>query len=1042
MADEIGNPKLRAEFDSRALLQGAKDAGAKLKTTFEESNRNVEAIQRKATQRIQGLISRLNAEKPRRQMFELGQAVQHMGGMAKLSEGQVSRLTAQVNRLAAAGAKVPASLAGLTGGSKLGAAFASLTTGGGISGALSALGPSGVIAAGGLGVATVAAVKMANAVKALAAQAEEWQNVAEATGIGVVSVQKLGDYLEDAGFQAGDLTLIMKKLQNEIATGGKEFERYGISLSEIRKLAPEEQLRALAAAVMAIEDPTNRAAAATEFFGRTGAAKLGALAGIAKGAYEALDALTVKQVSDLKQVDDALDQAGRAWTNWSKRALLAMISVASGDSAKRAPVELGGKRYKPNMSIAAFNALTDPANNRFLDTSPLTLPDDPVAAARRKEQQVELDKALSGQRDKQKEIADLLEKQYASARKLAFEILKASQAKYPGMTSTLGGVGTLPGARSLGMGAMVGAQNYGFGLDSKGFVTFGNEAEEAARQAAEGAEKLEKAARKTETFFEGLSSGLALLGGALGAAMDNVLSVIRNVAGSFKGFGAKDPVTGKSIMSGTDKFNVIAGAAGQVGSLVGGTGGSILTGAAGGAMSGAAVGSLFGPAGAIIGGVVGGLAGAVGGYFAGRKAKKEAEEVAALIGTNFSTAQLAALKATAKSLGKDWRKYLQEEMQRAQDLEIAQAKRQNLEQGLGAARTAAESLMARMGEGGLPEALTAALQAIIGKVAAALLKSGLGILDPRLSGSAAFTGAQGMAGDVAGALGGMRQAGMMDAALSAAGGAAAGEIQKQAVEAALAAGLSPEEAAKAGSAAIAPLLREQLNASLQSGQKLDENTQALLDEAKKNGIDILADPVLESLDVQKKQLEALYDIRDKRQQENSAGKQSGPPQDRTQMPSGRPPTGAAKGIGPFISKSEGLIHYHKDELIWVLPASMRKGGIIHAAKGLYDDGEGGRGGRDPGGRSGGGSDATGGDASTGGPSRVVAEMVAQLAPILAKARPVTLNTTIAPTYNEDPTSSKERREDLRRFEHENLKRILRSRDPETVYLIRRALDMG
>jgi hypothetical protein len=69
-------------------------------------------------------------------------------------------------------------------------------------------------------------------------------------------------------------------------------------------------------------------------------------------------------------------------------------------------------------------------------------------------------------------------------------------------------------------------------------------------------------------------------------------------------------------------------------------------------------------------------------------------------------------------------------------------------------------------------------------------------------------------------------------------------------------------------------------------------------------------------------------------------------------------------------------------------------------------------------------------------------MLAKLGPIIAASRPVNVTTTIAPTYVEDPTSSKERREDLRRFEHDNLKRILRSRDPETVYLIRRALDMG
>ena len=44
----------------------------------------------------------------------------------------------------------------------------------------------------------------------------------------------------------------------------------------------------------------------------------------------------------------------------------------------------------------------------------------------------------------------------------------------------------------------------------------------------------------------------------------------------------------------------------------------------------------------------------------------------------------------------------------------------------------------------------------------------------------------------------------------------------------------------------APLttLREQLNAAMASGQELDENTKALIEEARKNGIEIIADPMV------------------------------------------------------------------------------------------------------------------------------------------------------------------------------------------------------
>jgi hypothetical protein len=378
-------------------------------------------------------------------------------------------------------------------------------------------------------------------------------------------------------------------------------------------------------------------------------------------------------------------------------------------------------------------------------------------------------------------------------------------------------------------------------------------------------------------------------------------------------------------------------------------------------------------------GVVGGIVGGIKGFLSGRRDKKDAAEASKILGTNVSKDAIKQIKEEAKQQGKDWREYLKERKAADEKARAVEA-RQKLERGLGTAKQGAESLMDRLAAGGLSAGLTDALQKIIGKVGEALLRNGLGILDSRLKESEQFQGAQGAAVDIAQVLTGMREAGLIDEGLLAAGGAAAGELQKQATAAALEKGLSPEDAARAGSAAIAPLLREQLNASVQSGKELDETTKQLLEEAKANGIEILADPAIESLDVQRKQLDVLHDIA---RQGISGG--------------GEGAIHAAKGLGPVKMPNMGgglgpLIQTHPDELALILPAHMaRRGGLMHAAKGVFDDVEDRRGGGWSGPGTGGGGT---GDATTPTGGEGAAAELAEAISELAQAQPIQIN---APT---------------------------------------------
>ena len=122
--------------------------------------------------------------------------------------------------------------------------------------------------------------------------------------------------------------------------------------------------------------------------------------------------------------------------------------------------------------------------------------------------------------------------------------------------------------------------------------------------------------------WEGALTGIALLAGALGGTLGNVLQVVENIGQGFKEWNSEGTTA-------TDKFNMVASAVGQVGGLIGEkhkkTGGAI-QGAAGGAMTGAAIGSIIPGIGTVVGGVVGGIVGGVAGWLKGKKEQEEALE--------------------------------------------------------------------------------------------------------------------------------------------------------------------------------------------------------------------------------------------------------------------------------------------------------------------------------------------------------------------------------------------------------------------------------
>jgi hypothetical protein len=98
-----------------------------------------------------------------------------------------------------------------------------------------------------------------------------------------------------------------------------------------------------------------------------------------------------------------------------------------------------------------------------------------------------------------------------------------------------------------------------------------------------------------------------------------------------------------------------------------------------------------------------------------------------------------------------------------------------------------------------------------------------------------------------------------------------------------------------------------------------------------------------------------------------------------------------------------------------------------------------------GGGTGGGGDAPGttpsgwdsaANVAAGAVEGAINAVLPQLISAVQNAKPTTVNYTVAPTFNDDPYATKERREDAARFNADNLKQLLRERDPEVMYQLR------
>jgi hypothetical protein len=901
-------------------------------------------------------------------MFQLASAINQMGGVAKLNAGQVERLTSRVNALAAAGAKVPKSLAGI-GAPGIGAglkaagtsAVSGLGPGGAVGVGLAAIGPAGIAAAAGIGAISIAAAGAVKAIEAVAERADSLINLSSKTGLTTDFLQQLefaGGKVGVSLDQASSAVITLQRTLGEAAQGSEQarqkFADIGVSWKELQGLRPEQQFALVAQALGTIPDQERLVAAGADLMGKgfadlipliksdlpsafedaraagvvmseemlkkaaaVGSAfeRLGAAAGglklqigsaflqILSGGGDpaaAIDKITAAVAGLSKLVANPAFQVGL-------RAIAALgtfgaseiaiqgvgqlaasgqgaVSGAAADQARAAAVAATQQQIKTEAAqrsaVAREEAETAKklgaervASQKKETAERIALAKQATAESRALEQvltdaQIEFHKRVTAEREKDLEkqvtLAEAAERRILADFLLANNI-KLEQINALGEQIQIVSQAEMDAARRRASTAVGGSGQLlsdipDEGLPTQFFSRFADvrrELEQTQGHLFRVKDSTTQAAMATQTWAQrvqtladlsqglpGIFGKLAFAIGGVGAAFDQLRSI------GIKTFG--DLKAKMKTFEGKMQVGAAAGQAlGAVGGLLGGQ--ETKAGRAfGGAAKGAQIGARAGPYGMVIGAVAGGLIG----LFKKPAWEKAAKTAAKILGHDVPKEMAEQIMAEAKATGKSVAQ-VAEKMKREEAKAKAIEARQKLEEGLSNFEAGLEQANAALKDSAKSPALEAALATLGMKLDDALGKAGLFRTPEALKESKEFGAAQQAAGGLAQVAAGARQAGVLDADVQGALSTAGVELQKQAAQAARDAGLGEKEAQRAGFGAVSQLLREQLNSQLQSSGRVDAALQAQLDAAKASGIEILADPAIEQLNVAKQQLDVM-----------------------------------------------------------------------------------------------------------------------------------------------------------------------------------------
>ncbi len=224
----------------------------------------------------------------------MAEAVERVGGVSKLTEDELARVSAKAgeaaDKLRAMGQDVPAGIQKIADATKdattkwgefvkgfdlreaIEHPISTVTEG--IHAMAGTMGPAAVAALGVAGAVTAVGVALFELTERAAAAGGKLNDMSEKTGLSVPALSRLSNAVRVAGSDLDTISNVLFNFQRGIAEDTPKFEaglqRIGLSLQEIKKANVDEYLTLLSEHFIATTDPSERAAAAMELFNKQG----------------------------------------------------------------------------------------------------------------------------------------------------------------------------------------------------------------------------------------------------------------------------------------------------------------------------------------------------------------------------------------------------------------------------------------------------------------------------------------------------------------------------------------------------------------------------------------------------------------------------------------------------------------------------------------------------------------------------------------------------------------------------------------------------
>lgn len=470
-------------------------------------------------------------------------------------------------------------------------------------------------------------------------------------GIGVIEIQKIQYAAKQSGVEFGAVTSALMQMEKAASKSPGKFADLGISFEQLKNAKPDQLLLLISDGLKNVSDQNERARIAMDIFGRGGSQMLKMLTDdfrgltqeaegtglmteeMAKKADRLGDASaklddTVKKLKDnlgaafaspemISLMEKTAGMIGLMAQNAEKLAF-ALKAVASGGSSLGAAAGQGVANWfsmiaNGGQMPADFSGVTgggSSANVRINDT--ISGNASAVLRAAAADQKRDAAEALRAAKAADEALADMVRDRWKDQQALYSDMKRSNEGSLQFVEKdALAPFGLLPS----------GADN------GKMMSSWLDDLRRKNMAGLEGLDtKILQAAKSTKDW-RGALQGVALLAGAIGGKFGSVVGVIQNIGTAFQ-----------NAKTEADKFYAVAGGIGQIGGIVGGTAGGTIQGAAGGAMTGYSM-SNGNPYAAAAGGIIGGILGLFGGK---SKAKQELTEL---------KGQLSQLTDEAKKFG-------------------------------------------------------------------------------------------------------------------------------------------------------------------------------------------------------------------------------------------------------------------------------------------------------------------------------------------------------------------------------------------------------